>query len=298
MNVTCCPACGEILIPGIRPWHKECQNCGYESSSLESHIATEHTISNNLDEPTRERALSHLRCRNFEYLRSKIEKQLSARKGDSRPRLLDVGCAHGWFLEKSSSSFDVLGIEPDKVIADEAIARNVPVRRGFFPDALSVEEKFDVIVFNDVLEHIPDILSILTACRNHLTRDGLLVINAPNRHGLFYRSAKLLARLGCPSFFNRMWQKGFPSPHVHYLDGQVVTRLATLTKFKVVDQHRLPSIALHGLYPRIRYAKGVSVIGSFIIATVLIPLIPLLRFCPSDIQVWYLRDIGGADSCG
>lgn len=90
--------------------------------------------------------------------------------------------------------------------------RGLPVRPGYFPDALTPDESFDAIVFNDVIEHIPDIASALDACNARLSENGLLVLNLPNSRGFFYRLSKIFARLGWRNPFNRLWQKDLPSP--------------------------------------------------------------------------------------
>ncbi|MFG6087472.1 class I SAM-dependent methyltransferase [Stenotrophomonas indicatrix] len=115
----------------------------------------------------REEGLEHLRQRNFQQLEAELAARVTS-TGHPRPTLLDVGCAHGWFLQASSAHFQGTGIEPDARVADAAAARDVDVRKGFFPDVLGSGERFDVIVFNDVLEHIPDVGAALRACHQHL----------------------------------------------------------------------------------------------------------------------------------
>jgi SAM-dependent methyltransferase len=285
-----CPACGELLVVGVRPWHLTCQNCSYEGSTLESRII-EQTEGGDLDESAREHALETLRQRNFSTIADEISRITRRDATSIRQRLLDVGCAHGWFMQACASRFDVLGIEPDEAVARAAAARVSPIRHGFFPDVLTKEEKFDVIVFNDVLEHIPDITSTLRACSIHLTERGVLVINAPSRLGAIYRLAKFLTRLGWPGSFDRMWQVGFPSPHVHYLDTESISRLAKTGKFEMIGRSRLPSVTIQGLYSRIRYSKEVSPLRATFIALAVMLSIPVLSLLPPDIEVWYLRKI-------
>ena len=148
-------------------------------------------------------------------------------------QLLDVGCAHGWFIERASSRFDVTGIEPDAGVAAATRARGLPVRSGFFPDVLGPDECFDVIVFNDVLEHIPDINTTLVACWQHLAPGGCVIVNAPSSRGLLYRLSVLLARTGLGRAFDRMWQLGFPSPHVHYFATTNLVLLAHKAGFEM-----------------------------------------------------------------
>lgn len=291
MSLEYCPVCHGELAADIKPWHLVCKECHYEGSKLEPRIV-ERAASGDLDEVAREHALLALRQRNFKVIAHEISRLVPRNEGAVRPRLLDVGCAHGWFMQACEESFDVLGIEPDEAVAIAASKRVGPIRQGFFPDILSSNEKFDVIVFNDVLEHIPDIVSTLRACNKHLSAGGLLVINAPCRLGAIYRFSKLLARSGWSRSFDRMWQLGFPSPHVHYLDTQTVGQLAKAANFEMVKRSKLPSVASEGLYSRIRYSNEISRFKAVLIALAVLLSIPVLRLLPSDIEVWYLRKSG------
>lgn len=282
-----CPVCGSSLQPALTQWHFECVECRYEGSNLQPKIL-EQAAGGDLDEKERESALEALRKSNFQRLARRLNTLLGERAG----RLLDVGCAHGWFLDAMSGRLEVLGLEPDVAIADAARKRGVAVRSGFFPEALAAEERFDVISFNDVLEHIPDINATFAACNQRLHRGGLLVINAPSRRGVLYRVSRTMQRLGMGGAFDRLWQRGFPSPHVHYLDTRVVEALASRHGFHVEDHMSLPSMKLKGLYSRIRYAKDVPAPKALAIAAALGLAYPLLAILPPDIGVWFLRKTG------
>jgi SAM-dependent methyltransferase len=284
-----CPICDSKLSIGLRSWHLVCSSCGYEGSTLNAHILNQ-TPGGDLDEVAREDALETLRRSNFQRLITAVS--VLTRKTPARPhrpRLLDVGCAHGWFLEQARAIYDVSGIEPDRDVAKETAARGLHVRQGFFPDVLGAHEYYDVIVFNDVIEHIPDINATLRACISHLVPGGLLVINAPNRMGALYRISKRLLRLGSSGAFNRMWQLGFPSPHVHYLDTNAVTALAERHGFTLLASERLPSVTISGLYSRVRYSKDVSPLKASFLTAAVAAAIPALTILSPDIKVWFLR---------
>ena len=214
--MTSCPACGAELATGLRPWHLACRSCSYEGSSLQPHILDQQA-GGDLDEHLRGDALRTLRDRNFNAIAQWVRRLVPAPRGDTagRPKLLDVGCAHGWFLDRMRGDFEVTGIEPDPNVALEAARTGIVVHSGFFPDVLAADDTHDVIVFNDVLEHIPDVDATLAACRRHLRPGGVLVVNAPDRRGFLYRLSQLTDKVGLGGWFDRLWQVGFPSPHVH-----------------------------------------------------------------------------------
>ena len=281
-----CDACNSALSVGLEDWHLVCHSCGLEHSTLSPQINDLQSI----DEIERERALKPIRDYNFGVLVEWLNERLrSHAKVNGKRRLLDVGCAHGWFLEKAATHYDVLGLEPDGAVADGAQGRNLPVRKGYFPEALNVEEKFDVIIFNDVLEHIPDVRNVLRECATRLSDDGVVVINAPDRRGLFYRLSKMFAKAGRPGAFHRMWQVGFPSPHLYYFDTRSMHKIAAASGFTVIAERPLPSIVAKGLYERINYSRNMSRLQSFVITTGILALIPFLKLFHSDISVWLLE---------
>lgn len=281
-----CPACGAPLRAGLAAWHRVCTACTYEGSVLEPRILAQ-AEGGDLDEAAREQGLEQLRNANFRRLLAWMGRTLALPAG--RPRLLDVGCAHGWFLQQADAGFEASGIEPDIAVAEAARRRGLAVRGGFFPDVLGEDERFDVIVFNDVLEHIPDVKAALAACWRHLQPGGWVVVNAPSRRGVLYRVSKGLVRVGRPGAFERLWQVGFPSPHVHYFDAATLGRLAEQAGFSFSGGTRLATMTVRGLYARIRCSREVPVAKAVLLTVVLGLLAPLLAVLPADIEVWGLR---------
>jgi SAM-dependent methyltransferase len=278
-----CEACTLPMCEGLTTWHYTCPTCGLEQSTLEPKI----NQLESLNETERENALRPIREHNFNLLVKWI-KQLTTTNTTKKPKLLDVGSAHGWFLETAKNDFEVLGIEPDETVANGAIKKALNVRKGYFPAVLNQNERFDVIVFNDVLEHIPNVKNIFTECSNHLTPNGMLVINAPDKRGVFYRISKLLKKLGNEGSFNRMWQVGMPSPHLYYFDTNSINKIAAKAGFKLVEERSLSSVVAKGLFDRINYAGGNKLINFLIGCAVLIS-IPVLNMMQSDITVWFFK---------
>jgi 2-polyprenyl-3-methyl-5-hydroxy-6-metoxy-1,4-benzoquinol methylase len=262
---------------GLEDWHFECGQCLYEHSILVPSINTR-ASHESLDETEREHGLKALRQNNFRKLLAEIPLQPGTDK-----RLLDVGCAHGWFLELASGKFDSLGIEPDEFVFKTTAKRGLPVREGYFPDALKETETFDVIIFNDVFEHIPDVSRVLESCRSHLNKDGTLVLNLPNTRGIFYRISKMLHKVGVGSFFDRLWQKGLPSPHLHYFNSQNLTQLLARHGFEKVNTGQLPTLRLSGLYDRITCTGDIGRIKAGVIWMIVAASLPFLKIFPSDI---------------
>lgn len=277
MSREICPVCNSNLIKGLQQWHQSCTACDYEKAMFKPAINL-HAEHHRVDEIGRESGLKQLRMNNFKVLHQEI-----IRLKGAGGKLLDVGCAHGWFLDIVKNDFEVTGLEPDKAIYDLAAKLGLPVRNGFFPDILTADEKFDVIIFNDVIEHIPDINATLDHCRNRLNNGGLLVLNLPSNQGIFYKISKLLCRLGLCSYFDRMWQKGLPSPHLHYFNQSSLLTILNKHKFSTVGSGTLPSLQASGLYTRITHTGSHNLVSRLSLYALVSLSLPFLSLLPKDI---------------
>jgi 2-polyprenyl-3-methyl-5-hydroxy-6-metoxy-1,4-benzoquinol methylase len=101
-------------------------------------------------------------------------------------RVLDVGCHTGAFGKaiKDKCGAEVWGVEPDHNTAAAASKSLDRVFNAYFCEDLDLPDRyFDVIVFNDVLEHMPDPWEALKLSVRKLTVDGSVIISIPNlRH--------------------------------------------------------------------------------------------------------------------
>lgn len=288
-----CIVCGTNQGAGLAPWHAICPTCRYESGALEGKI-NQQPDRDPVNEEEREVGLKALRQQNFREIVGYARHYAPAAR-----KLLDVGSAHGWFLEIARDHFEVLGIEPDEAVGPRAAARGLPVRPGYFPQALRDDEQFDVIVFNDVIEHIPEIRSALLACAARLNPGGLLILNLPSSRGFFYRVSKLVARLGWRVPFDRLWQKDLPSPHVHYFQPDNLARLVCRHGFELLASRELPALQAKGLLERLRCAGNVSTVSLYLQYFAILCAIPVLRVFPSDIIVCIFKKKPQVDeACG
>jgi 2-polyprenyl-3-methyl-5-hydroxy-6-metoxy-1,4-benzoquinol methylase len=114
----------------------------------------------------------------------------------SAQTILEVGCGSGGFgslLKRSSPGRSVWGIEPDHDAALSAAMKLDRVIEGTFSVQLPElkEQRFDVICFNDVLEHMANPERALLECKQFLNPQGLVVASLPNIL-FFYQISKIL----------------------------------------------------------------------------------------------------------
>jgi|694.fasta_scaffold22249_7 2-polyprenyl-3-methyl-5-hydroxy-6-metoxy-1,4-benzoquinol methylase len=130
---------------------------------------------------------------------SQIVKQCGEGRG---LRLLDIGCARGHLSAAlASQGWQVTGIEYDA--ADAAIAQEngIDVIVGTAEDAMeAMNEKFDLIVFADVLEHFVHPEDVLSQARTLLAPGGRVVISIPN---VAHLSVRLQLLMGSFNYTDR-----------------------------------------------------------------------------------------------
>jgi 2-polyprenyl-3-methyl-5-hydroxy-6-metoxy-1,4-benzoquinol methylase len=103
-------------------------------------------------------------------------------------RLLDIGCAAGGYAVQVAAhrpEIELWGVEPDEVTANAARPHFHRLVHAAFPAAASDLPRgaFDVVVFNDVLEHLVDPHEAIHAARPLLSDGGVIVASIPNvRH--------------------------------------------------------------------------------------------------------------------
>ena len=114
-------------------------------------------------------------------------------------RVLEIGCGEGGFIAAIAGSVEKWGIEPNAAAAEVAATRLHRVLIGRFEDVAAQLPLgyFDLIVCNDVIEHMDDHDRFLRDLRDCFADSGVLVGSVPNM-----RNYKVLFDL----LFLRDWQ--------------------------------------------------------------------------------------------
>ncbi len=107
----------------------------------------------------------------------------------ARGRLLDVGCATGFFLDLArSQGWEVVGSEVSEFSAHYARQTlGLDVRLGTLKQLSFEGEAFDVVTMWDVIEHVPDPLGELREVWRILRDGGVLSIITPDAGSLIAR---------------------------------------------------------------------------------------------------------------
>jgi SAM-dependent methyltransferase len=237
--MTCC-VCDTAMVP--RGEYFECRTCGYWGSQLPVDAASTSAPDSEYELVSYE----HTRRANYTRILDAL-----AKRHDPGARLLEIGCADGLFLRMAGErGYRGTGIEPNaKMQAGNPHAQDV--RPGYFPDAVASDETFDIIALNCVFEHVPDIAAMLAAFARHLRDGGSVMLNIPVSSGFMFKLARALHALGVRYPFDRLWQKGFVSPHVHYFAKPNVVRLLARHGFSLAGETELTLFSLGGINARL-----------------------------------------------
>jgi methionine biosynthesis protein MetW len=100
-------------------------------------------------------------------------------------RVLELGCSTGYIGRRliQEKGCSVTGVELDSAAADEARQAGLSVIEGSLDDPSlrgSIEDRFDVVIAADVLEHLRDPAAALTDIRRWVAPNGCAVLAVPN----------------------------------------------------------------------------------------------------------------------
>jgi SAM-dependent methyltransferase len=119
--------------------------------------------------------------------------------------LLDIGCGSGLsLLEAKALGADVRGIEADPNVKRIADALGLKIHIGSLFDNPFPNEKYDLVILNQVIEHAPEPDLLLNALRFRLKNNARIVLVFPN-----------LSSFWCKVFSDR-WINWHLPYHLHH----------------------------------------------------------------------------------
>lgn len=191
--------------------------------------------------------MSILNISNEDY-HSHIRKDLLPFVIGSPKTILDIGCGRGltgkYFKEQFSSEF-VAGIEVNKdaaIFAEENLDKVINIDLNKKTLDLG-EEKYDLIILGDILEHLIDPLELLKKVCQYLSENGQIIISTPN-----VRNWRLLFELIVKGEWKYRESGLLDSTHLRFFTKKSLQRLIEEAGFKVIKYScrlRLPEKILN-----------------------------------------------------
>lgn len=176
--------------------------------------------------------------RGFGYGMNKLRKkkilELVLEEGIENKRILDLGCATGFFskdLKKENNI--VIGIDISEKLIDEAKkvldeAYAMDIENNDWPKQL-IENPFDIIICSELIEHLFDQESFLKKVRLVLKPNGKIIFTTPNFLIWNNRIKMLLGRYGLKEVFN-------DRSHIHLLSYKGLIAMISQAGFWVVGE--------------------------------------------------------------
>ncbi len=146
-------------------------------------------------------------------------------------RLLDSGCATGWFLDEARrQGFAVQGVEVCERAAAWGRERlDLPVFTGTLAEAAFDDATFDGVTLWNVFEHLADPFGELEELGRVLKRNGYLFVTVPNQ-------GSLLARLMDKRWFGYSKAR----EHLYFFDRRTLALALDRAGFDTVHVQRSP----------------------------------------------------------
>jgi SAM-dependent methyltransferase len=234
-----CRLCGSssklrIVLENGRTNLVKCEACSvgfvdppYSADSMATHFKDEYIQ----DDTRLEKVYGDLRSAALTLIATQVLRK------KQRGRILDVGCAGGYFLDRyfRSVKWEKFGVEPSRYALERMARRGIQAYEG---DLLSVQlpsQWFDVITAAGVLPYFREPARELQIIRRALKPDGLFVVELPLGATQIWRHTTALGKLtggGSRSVFN--------SPHLYFYDLKSIRYLLRDNGFEVEDFHPSP----------------------------------------------------------
>jgi len=138
-------------------------------------------------------------------------------------RLLDVGCAFGYFVELAlSRGYDAYGFDPSSFAVSQArkLVGKKRITEGTIGDVAYPTASFDIITMFDVFEHLEDPLNDMKKLSALLKPDGVIIIATGDTRSL---AAKIM---------KRRWTFFIPPQHIFFFDRENVASLLKRAKLR------------------------------------------------------------------
>jgi len=153
-------------------------------------------------------------------------------------KVLDVGCNTGYLGEKliKDKKCTVYGIDYSKNAIDVA-KKKLNYAKVFDLETYTLpfpNDKFDVIIFGDVLEHVRQPEKVLLLFKKMLNKDGIIISSIPNVANINVRLSLL--------FGNWNYQQWgiLDQTHLRFFTKKSIKKLFTENNYEIIDIHSTP----------------------------------------------------------
>lgn len=105
-------------------------------------------------------------------------------------RVLEIGCGEGFFRENLKADCEYWGVEYSPTAAESAQNHLNNVLLGTYAECHNKlpDKYFDLVICNDVIEHMPDHMEFLSQIKSKIAPGGVIMGSIPNirHHSILY----------------------------------------------------------------------------------------------------------------
>jgi len=220
--------------------YKRCNQCSliyqsprpkYDQHFIDAAYAEYYQLTDNLEVNEK----SEVPESSVRLFKEEIENLLQFDK--KRTNVLDIGSGVGTFLYAAKPHYkQAIGLDVSAQMAafvEKKIGVKVYLQQF---DQFDYPEKFSLIHMSHVIEHVPNPNEWVEKAKTMLEKDGILVINVPNKYSFSFRLQHLFVKLKLKKQFSSSWSDPRRTPD-HLFEPNVKSMLLLLEKhnFKVLD---------------------------------------------------------------
>jgi 2-polyprenyl-3-methyl-5-hydroxy-6-metoxy-1,4-benzoquinol methylase len=225
-----CPVCGEpreatqVFIRDGFPILR-CSTCGVGKTHLPPEFSTDTIYTEEYFQGGRADGYSDY-VGNENVLRAEFRSVLDdlRRAGATSGKLLELGCAYGFFLVEAQPYFKTQGIEVSETAAQFCRSRGLDVETGILTeDYVARRAPFDAVVMLDVVEHLPDPGILLALLHRAMSPGARLLLSTGD-----WESA--LSRI-----MGKNWRLMTPPQHTFFFSPRTMSAMLARVGFEIVE---------------------------------------------------------------
>jgi len=236
ITTTTCAICGASDYEVIRTFDSgvtvgECTSCGFiytPRQHADPGSVLDGDAEHDLDvilRPILDGTVRHYRHAAYSSYLDRLEGLTAGR------RLLDVGCAHGFFpAQAKARGWDCTAVEIQETLAAFASrTHDIEVLSGSIHDVDIGPRKFDAVTFTDSLEYVPDPVAALRKVREAMDEGAVLLAKVPNAD--YFRLGMAASRAGIS-----LGETAFgPEQRVSHFTKDSFASLVAMAGFREID---------------------------------------------------------------
>ena len=223
----CCLLCGNMKdnmvfleYDGYRL--SECGNCGLVFANIFIDERFEKIVYDNCayEESTKKEIIDLYEYRKNTFAKERLKYIQGKCRFDHKPKILDVGCGPGYFLDYvTEQGFVAKGLELTDFLVDFCVEKGLNVKKGHLEDESGND--YDIVTMFDVLEHLSDPVNYFNMLSTKVKNRGVAVMYTPNIHSF--------------SFYFQKYKQNLllPYEHICFYNEKSLSWLAEKCGFKV-----------------------------------------------------------------